>query len=199
MLDLAKLGFRHADRAAWTKSGATALRSGRSVEALSLRLHQPDQVVASAGAGGRSQPGTDLAAQELEAGLSDNRQFPQGELGSAEGGEPWLRSAGSPSLAWSAAASLRSTAPSSTVMPARLPSSRAKARRTDRQAGPEEGDRGLAEVLEDNDAVEAKADRTDGPGHGGAGDGGDVGARVAALMAKRSRGRPTWIGWRRRR
>jgi transposase len=41
--------------------------------------------------------------------------------------------------------------------------------------------------LEDNDAVEAKADRTDGPGHGGAGDGGDVGARVAALMAKRSR------------
>ncbi len=30
-------------------------------------------------------------------------------------------------------------------------------------------------------------DRTDGPGNGGAGDGGDVGAKVAALMAKRSR------------
>lgn len=41
--------------------------------------------------------------------------------------------------------------------------------------------------LEDNDAAEAKADRTDGPGNGGAGDVGDVGARVAALMAKRSR------------
>lgn len=38
--------------------------------------------------------------------------------------------------------------------------------------------------LEDNDAVEAEADRTDGPGNGGAG---DVGARVAALMARRSR------------
>jgi transposase len=43
--------------------------------------------------------------------------------------------------------------------------------------------------LEDNDAAEAKADRTDGPGNGGADDGSDVGARVAALMAKRSRAR----------
>ena len=42
--------------------------------------------------------------------------------------------------------------------------------------------------LEDNDAAEAKAqDRTDGPGNGGADDGSDIGARVAALMAKRSR------------
>ncbi|MFB9269460.1 IS1182 family transposase [Bradyrhizobium erythrophlei] len=41
--------------------------------------------------------------------------------------------------------------------------------------------------LEDNDAAEAKADRADGPGHGGGGDGSDVGAKVAALMAKRSR------------
>jgi len=41
--------------------------------------------------------------------------------------------------------------------------------------------------LEDNDAAEAKAHRTDGPGHGGGGDGSDVGAKVAALMAKRSR------------
>jgi len=41
--------------------------------------------------------------------------------------------------------------------------------------------------LEDNDAAEAKADRTDGPGNGRAGDGSDVGAKVAALMAKRSR------------
>jgi transposase len=40
--------------------------------------------------------------------------------------------------------------------------------------------------LEDNDAAEAKADRTDGPGNGG-GDGSDIGAKVAALMAKRSR------------
>jgi hypothetical protein len=41
--------------------------------------------------------------------------------------------------------------------------------------------------LEDNDAAEAKADRTDGPGNGRGGDGSDVGAKVVALMAKRSR------------
>src|SRR3954468_8692057 len=41
--------------------------------------------------------------------------------------------------------------------------------------------------LEDNDAAEAKADRTAGPGNGGVDDGDDVGAMVAALMAKRSR------------
>jgi transposase len=44
--------------------------------------------------------------------------------------------------------------------------------------------------LEDNDAAEAKEprkDRLDGPGDGGGGNGGDIGAKVAALMAKRSR------------
>jgi transposase len=41
--------------------------------------------------------------------------------------------------------------------------------------------------LEDNDAAEAKKDRTDGPGHGGGGDGNDLGGKVAALMAQRSR------------
>lgn len=48
--------------------------------------------------------------------------------------------------------------------------------------------------LEDNDAVEAKDQtknqtrgRTDGPGNGGGGDGGNIGAKVAALMAQRSR------------
>lgn len=48
--------------------------------------------------------------------------------------------------------------------------------------------------LEDNDAVEAKdqtkdqtKDRTNGPGNGGGGDGGNIGAKVAALMAQRSR------------
>jgi transposase len=44
--------------------------------------------------------------------------------------------------------------------------------------------------LEDNDAAEASKpgkDRLDGPGDGGGGDGGDIGAKVAALMAKRSR------------
>ena len=40
--------------------------------------------------------------------------------------------------------------------------------------------------LEDNDAAEAEADRTDGPDVGG-GDSGDLGAKVAELMAKRSR------------
>jgi transposase len=44
--------------------------------------------------------------------------------------------------------------------------------------------------LEDNDAAEAKdqtRDRPDGPGSGGGGDGDDIGAKVSALMAKRSR------------
>jgi hypothetical protein len=40
--------------------------------------------------------------------------------------------------------------------------------------------------LEDNDAAEARH-RTDGHGDGDGGDGGDLGAKVAALMAKRSR------------
>ena len=42
--------------------------------------------------------------------------------------------------------------------------------------------------LEDNDAAEAKEPRTDRPdGDGGGGDGGDLGAKVSALMARRSR------------
>src|ERR1700738_1822899 len=42
--------------------------------------------------------------------------------------------------------------------------------------------------LEDNDAAEAKEPRKDRPdGDGGGGDGGDIGTRVANLMAKRSR------------
>jgi transposase len=44
--------------------------------------------------------------------------------------------------------------------------------------------------LEDNDAAEAKEprkDRPDGHGDGGEGDGGDIGVKVATLMAKRSR------------
>jgi transposase len=40
--------------------------------------------------------------------------------------------------------------------------------------------------LEDNDAAEAKA-AAGGPGHGGGGDGSDIGAKVATLMAQRSR------------
>jgi Transposase and inactivated derivatives len=44
--------------------------------------------------------------------------------------------------------------------------------------------------IEDNDAAEAnepRKDRTDGPGAGSGGDGGDIGAKVSALMAKRLR------------
>ena len=41
--------------------------------------------------------------------------------------------------------------------------------------------------LEDNDAAEAKEDRSEGSHNGGGGDGGDIGAKVATLMAKRSR------------
>ena len=40
--------------------------------------------------------------------------------------------------------------------------------------------------LEDNDALEAK-DRTDGSGNGGDGDGSDIGAKMAALITRRSR------------
>ena len=41
--------------------------------------------------------------------------------------------------------------------------------------------------LEDNDAAEAKPPRHDGHDDDGGGDGGDIGAKVAALMARRSR------------
>src|SRR3984957_3775110 len=41
--------------------------------------------------------------------------------------------------------------------------------------------------LEDNDAAEVKADHTGGPGNSGGGDGSDIGAKAAALMAQRSR------------
>src|SRR6267142_524466 len=41
--------------------------------------------------------------------------------------------------------------------------------------------------LEDNDAAEAKQPRNDSPDEGGGGDGADIGAKVAALMARRSR------------
>ena len=44
--------------------------------------------------------------------------------------------------------------------------------------------------LEDNDAADAKdqsKDRVGGPGHSGGGDGGDIGGKVAALRAQRSR------------
>jgi hypothetical protein len=42
--------------------------------------------------------------------------------------------------------------------------------------------------IEDNDAVEAnEKDRADGPGAGSGGDGGDIGVKVSALMAKRLR------------
>lgn len=44
--------------------------------------------------------------------------------------------------------------------------------------------------IEDNDAAEdnePRQDRTNGPDGGGGGDGGDIGAKVSALMAKRSR------------
>jgi transposase len=41
--------------------------------------------------------------------------------------------------------------------------------------------------LEDNDAAEAKENGTGGPRNGGGGDGGDIGTKVATLMAKRSR------------
>jgi transposase len=42
-------------------------------------------------------------------------------------------------------------------------------------------------ALEDNDAAEAKQPRPDGHDDGGGGDGADIGAKVAALMARRSR------------
>lgn len=42
-------------------------------------------------------------------------------------------------------------------------------------------------ALEDNDAAEAKEDRPEAPRNGGGRDGGDIGAKIATLMAKRSR------------
>jgi transposase len=50
--------------------------------------------------------------------------------------------------------------------------------------------------LEDNDAAEAKEPTKDRSGGDGGGDSGDIGAKVAALMAKRAR-RMTLIDWKR--
>ena len=142
-LDLAKLGFRHADRRAG-RGGTAALRSSRPVEALSLRLHQPGQIVAPAGAGSVPQSGTDLALEELEAGLSDDRQLPQGELGGAEGSEPQLRAAGA--RAWPCRR--QCCGDRRLVLPWRCQQGEhlyaQEARRTDHKAGP--GDRGLRQV-----------------------------------------------------
>src|ERR1700682_3511032 len=44
-----------------------------------LPVHQPDQVVASAGAGSLPPPGADLAAQEPATWVSNDRQLPQGD------------------------------------------------------------------------------------------------------------------------
>ena len=82
-------------RIAALRSGTATLRSGRSVEAVPLRLHQPDQIVAPVGAGSLPQSGTDLAVEEPEARLPDDRELPQGELGSPEGREPQFRAAAS--------------------------------------------------------------------------------------------------------
>src|SRR6266513_6263470 len=72
--------------AAWEWDNRLTTR--RSAEALPLWLHQPDQIIAPAGAGSLSQSGTDLALEEPKARLPDDRQLPQGELGSPEGREP---------------------------------------------------------------------------------------------------------------
>ena len=77
----------------WCWGWTAAVRSLGYVEALSLRLHQPDQVFAPASTRSKPQSGTDLAVEELEARLSDDRQFPQGELGSPQGREPQFRAA----------------------------------------------------------------------------------------------------------
>ena len=85
-LDLAKLGFRHAKR---------VVGAGQPpydpADLLKLYLYGYINQVRSSRRLEREavpQSETDLAAQEPEIGLSNDRQLPQGELEGLEGGEP---------------------------------------------------------------------------------------------------------------
>ncbi len=185
-LDLAKLGFRHADRGVG-RSGAAAVRPGRSAEALPLRLHQPDQVVATAGAGSLPQSGTDLAVEEPEAGLSNDRQLPQGELGGPEGCEPQLCAAGFASLDL-VGGSVVAIDGSFFHGDASKASIFTRKRLAEQIARLDLEIEAYGKSLEDNDAAEAKDKGRIERRHGdGGGDGGDIGAKMAELMARRSR------------
>ena len=85
-LDLAKLGFRHADRG--VEVGQPPYDPA---DLLKLYLYGYINQVRSSRRLEREavpQSGTDLAAEESEARLSNDRQLPQGELEGLEGGEP---------------------------------------------------------------------------------------------------------------
>ena len=124
-LDLAKLGFRHADR--------TAEETGQPpydpADLLKLYLYgYINQVRSSRRLEREASRNLELIwlLEEPEAGLSDDRQLPQGELGGVEGCEPQLRAAGSRAWACRRQPLLRSTARSSMAMPARRASLRAR-------------------------------------------------------------------------
>ena len=72
-LDLAKFGFRHAERG--VGAGQPPYDPSDLLKLLPLRLHQPDQVVAPAGTRSRPQSGTDLAAAGLKPGYRTIANF----------------------------------------------------------------------------------------------------------------------------
>ena len=90
-LDLAKLGFRHADRRA--EDGQPPYDPADLLK-LYLTANQPGQVVAAAGAEACRNLELIWLLKNLRP-VSDDRQLPQGELGGAEGGKPQVRAAGS--------------------------------------------------------------------------------------------------------
>ena len=73
--------------------GAARLSSGDDAQDLRLRLPQPGAVVASAGAGVRTQSRADLAHRPTEARLQDNRRFPKGQRSCDSQGLPAVRRA----------------------------------------------------------------------------------------------------------
>jgi hypothetical protein len=87
-LDLAKFGFRHAERG----SEEVGQPPYDPADLLKLYLYgYINQVrLASAGEGSLAESGIDLAVKEPAARLSDDCQLPHGELDGAEGGEPPL-------------------------------------------------------------------------------------------------------------
>src|SRR5205807_8199252 len=84
-LDFAKLGFRHAGRGV-----GVGQPPYDPADLLKLYLSQFGALLASSGAGGAAESGTDLAVEGTCARLPHDCDVSQGELGRAEGSKPQL-------------------------------------------------------------------------------------------------------------
>ena len=184
--DLAKLGFRHADRGV-EEAGQPPHDLADLLKLYLYGYINQVKIVAPAGTGSVPQSGTYLATEELAAGLSDHRQFPQGELAGAEGFKSaasycWpgkLGLVGGSVVAIHGSFFHGDASKASIFTRKRLTGADCK--------GLTRRSRLCRKSLEDNDAAEAKEPTKDRSGGDGGGDSGDIGAKVAALMAKRSR------------